>query len=655
MQRLSNAGSRTLAALLATLSLGGCTLTDDTDGTDGTDGTEELSTNEQQIQGGSIEDNANFPWIVHVQGVAGCHGTLIQPRWVLTAAHCVYQRYSGVTVSYSRTNPKTGVVTSGTQTTPPETQYGHYVFVHPSYTLSQWAYDIALIKLPAPFPDDPLLQPADLPLTRPNLGAAAEVASSQINEGNNTPPPAGKVAVMRGSVAANVCQATPDQICISSPTATNICGGDSGSGVISRVNGLNYVTGVAVTTRIQSPLDECGSYDDFAATDVIQYLDWIAGVVGAPAQNANFTPKTQLYWSALDFGLPSTWESIAGDFNGDGKTDYARVGSTGAWLYFGSASGTFTQGFLDYSDLSFGQPSTWTTIVGNFERTGNASCPTCMDFVRLGATGMWMFYGNSNGTFTRRFQAYTGLNFGQPTNWQTVVGDFDGDGRTDYGRLGATGAWMYYGNTNRTFTQTFYAYQSGFDFGWGDTHALATGDFNGDGRTDYSRLGGTVGYTYYGTAGRSFTTGTYGYPGGNNFGQPSTWETVNGNFNGDSRADYARVGATGAWIYYSTGTGFTQQFYSFGGYNFGQPSSYKTIAGDFSGDGKTDFGRLGDTGAFFYFGTATQGTFTTLFQEYQRHYGLPSSFSTLVGNFNGDSRADYVRLGGVFEDTFIHN
>lgn len=618
----------TCGALLAICKLGGCGVVDENIAMD---------VDESAIYGGSSDANYNYPWVVYVcagQNGLGCitdgnkcHGVLIHSRWVLTSGTCDPGGALGMTVAYSRTTAG-GVATQD--------------FQHIGGTAGALQDDLLLLPLATAF-SDPLVQPAELPLYSMAVGQAGLVASGR--------PTPSQIGISTPTVDAVGLAGQPDKFTAAASTSS-LCSSDRGSGFITQTGGRNYVTGIVSATP-----GSCNATNvTWTGTSVLSHLPFIFGTIGSTSglMTANFTPTAQLYSSGLDFGLPSTWETITGDFNGDGRSDYARVGSSITWLYFGSSSGTFTEGWLDYSDLSFGQPSSWTTIVGNFERTGNATCSTCMDFVRLGATGMWMFYGNSNGTFTRAFQSYPGLDFQQPSPWQTAVGDFDADGRTDYARLGDTGAWVYYGNTNRTFTQTFYAYQPGYDFFLPSPYSLAVGDFNGDGRADYARLGGTAAYIYYGAAGRTFTPGAQSYA-GLDFGAPSTWETINGNFNGDSRADYARIGATGAWVYYGAANGFTQAFHSYGGDNFGQPSNFTTIVGDFSGDGKTDYGRLGDTAGYFYYGSATLGTFATLFQEYQRHFGQPSSFSSASSDFNGDLKADYVRLGGVFEHTFIRN
>ncbi|HEY2511646.1 MAG TPA: VCBS repeat-containing protein, partial [Polyangiaceae bacterium] len=89
----------------------------------------------------------------------------------------------------------------------------------------------------------------------------------------------------------------------------------------------------------------------------------------AALTTVDFTAVTQSY-PGLDFGVPSLWEPITGDFDGDKRTDYARLGSTGAWVYFANGGRTFTQAFQDYAGLAFGEPSPWQTITGDFNGDG---------------------------------------------------------------------------------------------------------------------------------------------------------------------------------------------------------------------------------------------------------------------------------------------
>jgi hypothetical protein len=87
----------------------------------------------------------------------------------------------------------------------------------------------------------------------------------------------------------------------------------------------------------------------------------------------------------LSFGLPSPWQAITGDFNGDGKEDYARLGSTGAFLYYGGSGHDLTGRFQSYVGLTFGVPSAWQVVTGNFKGGGKTS------YARLGGTLAYVF------------------------------------------------------------------------------------------------------------------------------------------------------------------------------------------------------------------------------------------------------------------------
>src|SRR5215472_17364572 len=126
----------------------------------------------QQVVGGTIEADFQFPWVVDVSGTLTGKGVLIAPTWVLTAAHVVETSFSGVRVSYSRTDPKTGKVSAGNQTTAAGS-----VKLHPDYKTGSPYSDLALVRLSSPFASDPFLQTAALPAASAAVGQSGTIAS----------------------------------------------------------------------------------------------------------------------------------------------------------------------------------------------------------------------------------------------------------------------------------------------------------------------------------------------------------------------------------------------------------------------------------------------------------------------------------------------
>jgi len=90
-------------------------------------------------------------------------------------------------------------------------------------------------------------------------------------------------------------------------------------------------------------------------------------------RSGDFLRLVQRY-AGLDFGLPSSWDPISGDFDGDGWTDYARLGDAGAFVFFSNGDGSFASVFQSYRvfdlSLNFGLPSPWQTVTGDFNGDG---------------------------------------------------------------------------------------------------------------------------------------------------------------------------------------------------------------------------------------------------------------------------------------------
>lgn len=257
-----------------------------------------------------------------------------------------------------------------------------------------------------------------------------------------------------------------------------------------------------------------------------------------------------------------------------------------------------------------------------------------------------------------------GWNFGVPARayWMPIVGDFNGDGKTDVALLRNNTVHTLMSNGDFSFNGLSYAIPNGLDFGETASSSWMpiVGDFNGDGKTDFALLADSRLYTFLSTGDGSFLSGLFAMPTGMNFGMPAanSWMPIIGDFNGDSKTDFALLANSGLISFLSVGDGgfLVGVFNMPGGMNFGAPAtnSWIPIIGDFNGDGKTDFAML-VADVVLRFMSNGDGSVAVGSQLPGGNFGSPvlASWMPIVGDFNGDGKTDYALLAGNTLYTFF--
>jgi RHS repeat-associated protein len=230
-----------------------------------------------------------------------------------------------------------------------------------------------------------------------------------------------------------------------------------------------------------------------------------------------------------------------------------------------------------------------------------------------------------------------------PVGNKCFVGDFNGDSRSDIACYKDAGVWevaLSTGSGWNTSQWTGGTVPTGIF-----RNACVSGDFDGDGRTDYAcHLGNAVWQV-------SVSTGSAWIP------LEKTWDNgvapavpfsnqcLATDFNGDGITDLACHLGSGNWEVSLSMAAKWAPKQTWGSGPVPDPVfSNRCVLGDFNADGKADVGCV-LTGGDWQIGLSTGTAWETTKWSGGPNPTLPLSKSTLVGDFNGDGKTDLLFHG----------
>jgi hypothetical protein len=224
----------------------------------------ETTSSKLPVLNGSLEPAQNYPWVVSVQAIRGCHGVLLHPQWVLTAAHCVNGSQSIVDVKAAINQEE-------------EQSRSGFRYLHPDYSWPSVQDDIALVRLNSPFQVNRSVQTVDLPAAPVAVGQLGTVASKLDHPsvgGGGHSTPAELLTVYEAPIVEYPSQPRRFR---TRHVDMALCEGDSGSGfvrVVTAADGRLRATVVGVASA-----STCQPDGNAGFVHVYDHLDWIVSTI----------------------------------------------------------------------------------------------------------------------------------------------------------------------------------------------------------------------------------------------------------------------------------------------------------------------------------------------------------------------------------------
>ena len=328
-------------------------------------------------------------------------------------------------------------------------------------------------------------------------------------------------------------------------------------------------------------------------------------------------------------GSASRYRVVLGDFDGDRKADLLTISpnAAGGWADWTALELSTGQSFSSVTwtantpqHMRNGNPDAdYRTLVGDFNGDGLSDLATVSPDAGGGwATWIALELSTGKGFTSATWNADLPMHMrnGGAADYRIVVGDFNGDGKSDLAAVSPNGGGSWNVNvfvalsTGSGFTSAAWAAATPTHMrngGSASDYRVLVGDFDGDGVDDLATVSPDGGGGWADWAALELSTGsgwksaswTMNTPQHMRNGGAADYRVLVGDFDGNGRSDIATVSPNGgggwaSWsaIELSTGQGFTSTTWNANTpihmRNGGSGSDYHVLVGDVDGDAKSD-------------------------------------------------------------------
>jgi len=232
-----------------------------------------------RVIGGTTARQGAWPWqiLMLFNGSPGCGGSIVNSRWIVTAAHCIYRKSArGIKIRVGEHNMRSR---EGTEV---DIQ-AERIVQHPSYNPRTLDNDIALIKVNRPIMFNNNVQPVCLTPSEFRAGSNCYITGwGKIRHPGNMHyilqqaqmPIADRNTCYRANLRAIGIRVTKNMVCGGYGSRSRIsgCHGDSGGPFVCQSGGKWYLAG-AVSHGSGTCSTSRNSYTVFA--NVSGYNSWI--------------------------------------------------------------------------------------------------------------------------------------------------------------------------------------------------------------------------------------------------------------------------------------------------------------------------------------------------------------------------------------------